>query len=91
MKYLLTALLLSISPSIMADLTYMGQQMTEMRELHQQQMLKWQHQQQEETRNYLQQQQEQKQSNIRQLRERQAKHESFTNPLEMINTKERTR
>ncbi|TRW91380.1 hypothetical protein [Candidatus Methylobacter oryzae] len=88
MKYLLAALLLSISPVIMADLTYMSQQMTEMREFHQQQMLKWQQQQQEATRNYLQQQQEPKR---RVQRERQPKQESFTNPLEMINTKDRTR
>lgn len=91
MKYLLAALLLSISPVIMADLAYMNQQMTEMREFHHQQMLKWQQQQQEDTRNYLQQQQEQKHSNIHRHRERQPQHENFANPLEMINTKDRTR
>ena len=88
MKYLLTALLLSISPAIMADLTYMNQQMTEMRELHQQQMLRWQQQQQEDTRNYLQQQQQEQTQ--RRRRQSPPKQESFANPLETINTKSRT-
>ena len=82
MKYLLTALLLSISPAIMADLTYMNQQMEEMKNLHQQQMLRWQQQQQDETRQYLQQQQEQKQSNIRRNPQRPAKYQSYINRLE---------
>jgi predicted Holliday junction resolvase-like endonuclease len=87
MKYLLTALLLSASPAIMADLIYMNQQMLEMRSRHQQQMLQQQLQQQEETRSYLQQQQEREERRLKQLnvnrhRERQARQEEFNNSLE---------
>ncbi|MDO9269685.1 MAG: hypothetical protein Q7T96_11330 [Methylobacter sp.] len=74
MKYLLIALLLSVSPAIMADLAYMNQQLIEMRNFHQQQMLQRQQQQQQETRSYLQQQQEQ--DSIRQHRERQPRREA---------------
>lgn len=87
MKYLLAALLLSASPTIMADLIYMNQQMTEMHDLHQQQMLQRQQQQEEETRSYLQQQQERKERRLKQLnsnrhRERQTDQQEFANGLE---------
>ena len=75
MKYLFIALLLPISPAIMADLTYMNQQMDEMKDIHQQQMLQRQQQQQEETKYYLQEEQ-QKQNSLRRHHKSPPKHKS---------------
>jgi hypothetical protein len=55
MKYLFIALLLSVSSSALADLQYMTQQMTVMRDFHAQQMRQEQQNQEDQTRSYLQQ------------------------------------
>ncbi|MGZ5027201.1 MAG: hypothetical protein ACXWE9_07735 [Methylobacter sp.] len=82
MKYLFMLLLLPVSPPTLADLQYMSQQMTEMKNVHERRIRQEQQSQQERIRYYLQEKHEQEQNAINRHHRRQYRTINLVNRLE---------